>query len=264
VLSQRGVYEKLRDHFICLRMDWEQGNHFKERFGFVPGTGDQMLLDPRGVPISNEDVTTATGDVAADDRQRPNRRRIIFGRNGVDTTPAVLDAVIARHPKKNDALRLEWMLWTQAPARREGGRYPPSIESMAAFARMPIAEIQGRVPPALKDERFLRDHVRQFIWTRTGDDGPSRLVVRRVRDGLPADSPTAIAEIETADGDVANLGRALDAAWLAFMKQRPLVARGYLENEHGGWMRARRDQMITEDEETRRRARDGTLRPPGR
>ena len=88
--------------------------------------------------------------------------------------------------------------------------------------------------------------------------------MRRVRDGLPADQPAILTEIQIAEAETRRLSPALDRAWLEFMKNRPLVARGYLENEHGGWMRSRREQMITEDEETRRRAREGTLRPPGR
>jgi hypothetical protein len=261
VLSQAGVFEKLRDHFICLRMDWEQGNHFKERFGFILGTGDQMLLDPGGAPIQHEVVAAAT---KGDEPEPRNRGGVIFGRHGIDTAPAVLDAVIARHPKKSDALRLEWFLWPEREARRRGGRYPPGIDAMAAFARMPVAEIHGAIPAALRDEKFLREHVRQFLWIRAGDEAPPRLVVRRMRDGLPADQPAELAEIGITEAETRRLSPALDRAWIEFMKHRPLVARGYLENEHGGWMRSRREQMITEDEETRRRARDGTLRPPGR
>jgi hypothetical protein len=259
VLSQVGVFERLRDHFICLRMDWEQGNHFKQRFGFILGTGDQMLLDPAGTPIRHDAVAAA--ETRGTERAR-NENGVIFGRHGIDTTPAVLDAVIAKHPKKSDALRLEWFLWPEREARRRGGRYPPGIDAMAAFARTPVAEIHGAIPAALRQEQFLRDHVRQFIWVRAGGDGPPRLVVRRVRDGLPAEQPTLLAEVPASDAS--QLSPALDRAWLEFMKNRPLVARGYLENEHGGWMRSRREQMITEDEETRRRAREGTLRPPGR
>jgi len=260
VLSQAGVFERLRDHFICLRMDWEQGNHFKDRFGLILGTGDQMLLDPAGAPIRHEVVAAAK-----DDEPEPRGRGgVIFGRHGIDTTPAVLDAVIARHRKKSDALRLEWFLWPERESRRRGGRYPPGIDSMAAFSRMPVAEIHGAIPAALRNEGFLHDHVRQFIWVHAGDDAPPRLVVRRVRDGLPADQPAILTEIQIAEAETRRLSPALDRAWLEFMKNRPLVARGYLENEHGGWMRSRREQMITEDEETRRRARERTLRPPGR
>jgi hypothetical protein len=60
------------------------------------------------------------------------------------------------------------------------------------------------------------------------------------------------------------LGKALDQAWLTYMKDRPLNARGYLENPHGGWMRSVKDQMLTEESEIRRRAAAGTLLPPGR
>ena len=48
MLSQQAVYSRLADHFIGLRLDWEQGNHYREKFGFILGTGDQLLLTPEG------------------------------------------------------------------------------------------------------------------------------------------------------------------------------------------------------------------------
>jgi hypothetical protein len=48
------------------------------------------------------------------------------------------------------------------------------------------------------------------------------------------------------------------------MKERPLTARGYLENQHGKWMRGQAGQMTTEDDEIRTRAAAGTLLAPGR
>jgi hypothetical protein len=61
-----------------------------------------------------------------------------------------------------------------------------------------------------------------------------------------------------------KLGEALDAAWLAYMKDRPLVAKGYLDNPHGRWMRGQAEQMTTEEQQIREKARAGTLLPPGR
>jgi len=48
------------------------------------------------------------------------------------------------------------------------------------------------------------------------------------------------------------------------MKDRPLTARGYLENQHGKWMRSVGPQMIEEEEALRKRAAAGTLVAPGR
>jgi hypothetical protein len=59
-----------------------------------------------------------------------------------------------------------------------------------------------------------------------------------------------------------QLGEGLDRAWLAYMKDRPLTARGYLENTHGKWMRGQAVQMIAEDDTVRARASEGTLLAP--
>ena len=48
MLSQQDVYSRLAGHFIGLRLDWEQGNHYRDKFGFILGTGDQLLLTPEG------------------------------------------------------------------------------------------------------------------------------------------------------------------------------------------------------------------------
>ena len=48
------------------------------------------------------------------------------------------------------------------------------------------------------------------------------------------------------------------------MKDRPLVAKGYLDNPHGRWMRGQAEQMTTEEHQIREKARQGTLLPPGR
>jgi hypothetical protein len=138
---------------------------------------------------------------------------------------------------------------------------------------MPIAEIAGPIPASLRDDEFLRRHVRQFLWTEAADDEnegseptirAGTITLRRVRDGLAAHKPLVLAQLDGEKISSHGVGSALDAAWLDYMKDRPLVARGYLENEHGNWMRGRRDQMIAEDDETRRQARLEILRPPGR
>ena len=93
-------------------------------------------------------------------------------------------------------------------------------------------------------------------------NGPSRIVVRRVKDGLKSGLSTEIAEISATKPE--ELGKALDAAWIEYMKQRPLTARGYLDNPHGKWMRSVGDQMVSEERELRSRAVAGTLLAPGR
>ena len=252
MLSKPEVYARLANSFIGLRFDWEQGNHFKEKFGFILGTGDQMLLTPAGQPIPHDEKT------------KDGRPSTIYGRHGCDTTGPVLDKIVAAQPKKSDELRLEWFLWPEKPSRRPGGRYPAPLNSIAGYARMPIAVVQGEIPEALRDSTFLRWHVRQFIWARGETNGATRIVVRRVKDGLKAGLPSELAEIDARKLSKAELGKALDRAWIEYAKNRPLTARGYLENPHGKWMRSVADQMITEEKEVRTRAAAGTLLAPGR
>lgn len=254
MLSNPDVYPRLAGGFVGLRLDWEQGNRYRERFGFILGTGDQLLLDPEGKPIGH-------GRPGKEDR-----RGIIYGRHGCDTTAEVLDAAAARHPQHPGPLhlKLEWFLWPSIPCRGGAGRYPVPFASIAGFARLPIAMVDGPIPPALEDPQFLAWHVRQFIWARGEPGGESRLRILRVKDGLKADLDTDLATLRPAELSRERLGQALDRAWLEYMKHRPYTARGYLENPHGRWMRGREDQMVREEESIRRLARKGTLLPPGR
>jgi hypothetical protein len=251
VLSNQEVYRRLASRFIGLRLDWEQGNHFKERFGFVLGTGDQLLLRPDGTPIAHEQG------------EKTGRASIIYGRHGCDTTAEVLDTVAAKFPLKSSELKLEWFLWPRKPARRSGGSYPVAYESIAGYARLPLAFVDGPLLPALTNQSFLERHLRQFIWVRGGSDGESRIRIARVKDGLKLGLPLELATISGVR-DRKAIDDALDVAWLEYMKTRPFTARGYLENPHGKWMRRLADQMVWEDEEIRRRAVAGTLIPPGR
>jgi hypothetical protein len=255
VLSQDKVYSRIRDRFVAVRFDWEQGNHYKGKFGFILGTGDQMLLTPAGEPIPHDKAT------------KDGRPGVVYGRHGCDTTPDVLDGVLAKYPPKPapTSLKLEWFLWPRkASAARPGGTYPVPCEAAAGYARMPLAVVEGPLSGALQKDDFLRWHVRQFIWVRGREAGDSRIVVRRVKDGLKPGLRQELATLEPGRMTAKALGEALDAAWLTFMRDRPLVAKGYLDNPHGGWMRGQADQMLGEEQAVRDRAVNGTLLPPGR
>lgn|GEM_PF-7057352 len=252
MLSKQDVYARLADHFVGLRFDWEQGNHYKSKFGFILGTGDQLLLTPGGDLIRPEQP------------DKSSKPTVLYGRHGCDTTGAVLDSVTKKHPLKSQALKLDWFLWPQLPSRRPGGHYPASHTSIAGYARLPFVLVEGAMPAALEDTDFLRWHVRQFIWVRGRTNGESRLLVRRVQDGLKEGWPTELADLRPATMSMKELGQSLDAAWLSYMKDRPLTARGYIENQHGKWMRGQAGQMTTEDDEIRTRAAAGTLLAPGR
>lgn len=252
MLSKPEVYSRLAGEFIGLRFDWEQGNHYKEKFGFILGTGDQMFLTPKGMPIVHDQKT------------KDGRASSIYGRHGCDTTGPVLEKIIASHPKKSDELRLEWFLWQDKPSQRAGGRYPAPLNSIAGYARMPIAVVHGEIPAALRDAKFLRWHLRQFIWSRGETNGPGRIEIRRVKDGLKSGLGTDVARVDAEMLSKKELGQALDAAWMEYMKHRPLTARGYLDNPHGKWMRSVGDQMVAEERELRSRAAAGTLLAPGR
>lgn len=252
MLSKPEVYRRLADAFIGLRFDWEQGNHFKDKFGFILGTGDQLLLDPQGNLVTHGKLG---------ENGKPT---VVYGRHGCDTTAEVLDPIMARYPARGSELKLEWFLWPSKPSRRPGGTYPASHTSIAGYARLPLAFVDGTIPAALQNSDFLRWHVRQFIWVRGATNGESRIVIRRVKDGLKAGLPVELAPLNPASMNLEKLGNALDLEWLTYMKDRPFTARGYLENPHGKWMRGVKDQMIGEEQEIRRRALAGTLLPPGR
>jgi hypothetical protein len=252
VLSKPEVHTRLAENFIGVRFDWEQGNHYKPKFGFIPGTGDQLLLTPEGELIRSEKP------------DKSGKPTVIYGRHGCDTTGDLLDGVAKAHPVKSQELKLDWFLWPQKPARRPGGRYPVPYTAIAGYARLPYVHVEGAIPAALEDPDFLRWHVRQFIWVRGSTEGESKLTIRRISDGLKDGLPTELAVLHPSSLTWNELGAALDKAWLTYMKDRPLTARGYLENEHGKWMRNQAQQMITEDDETRARAAAGTLLPPGR
>ncbi|HTD87892.1 MAG TPA: hypothetical protein VK850_15055 [Candidatus Binatia bacterium] len=245
MLSRPEIYERLSKNFIALRFDWEQGDHYKDKFGFILGTGDQLLLDPNGNLI-------------------PPCKGTVYGRHGCDLTGALLDDVSGKYSPKANDLRIDWFWWNTKASSRKGGFYPPSPASIATYARLPIAKVEGPVPAALNNSDFLRWHVRQFIWVRGSTNGASRITLERVKDGLSPGLSTELAVLDPNAFSLEALGHELDHAWFVYMKDRPLAARGYLENPHGAWMHSVKDQMLSEESEIRRRAKVGTLLPPGR
>jgi hypothetical protein len=252
VLSKQDVYSRLARRFVGLRFDWEQGNHYKDKFGFILGTGDQLLLTPAGELIRHDDLN------------KEGKPTVLYGRHGRDTTAKVLDDISADFAVKSQELKLEWFLWPKIPTKRPGGFYPVDFKSIAGYARLPYVLVHGPIPSALQDSDFLRWHVRQFIWVRGRAEGESELQIRRVADGLKTGLSTELANLNPAKMIWKELGESLDSAWLTYMTHRPLTARGYLDNPHGKWMRGVGAQMVEEEETIRKRAAAGTLLAPGR
>lgn len=240
MFSDADVRRRLAADFVAIRIDWEQGKHHKDLLGRIPGTGCQTLHDLDARPL-------AYGlDAFASRYDRP-------------LTPKILEEVAARFPAKPEApLRLEWFLW---PTSRKGP-WPSTPDDISNYARTPQAWIEGPLPEALKDVDFLRRHLRQFIWVRGSEKGESRVVVKRVREGLKPGMSTEIAAIPA--GPAEELGKALDAAWLTYMKDRPRTARGYTENPAGKMFRRIESRMIGMEEAIEKAAAAGTLVPPGR
>jgi len=250
VLSRPEIHSRISENFVGIMFDFYQGAHYKARMGVHLGTGDQLFLDPSGAPIP-------TGKAKKD-----GSPVVVYGRHGLDTTAEVIDAILAKHPPKPapHELKLEWFLF---PASFPWPN-PARVDAVAQYARMPIAVLEGEIPAPLRDPGFLRWHARQFLWVRGKADGPSRIAVRRVKDGLKPGASPDLGAIEAAGLGAAELGKALDEKWLGYMKERPLTARGYHENPHGKWMRSVKDQMIGEDEAVRAQAQADTLLAPGR
>ncbi len=238
------VRTRLAHHFVGLRIDWEQGKQYKDKLGKIPGTGCQTMLDLDGVPMK---------EFGGVDAFASRYNRVL--------TPKILDEISAKFPAKRPAvpLKIEWFLW---PAERKG-MWPASVTDIANYARMPQAWIEGPMPAALGNSEFLRWHVRQFIWIRGSEKGESRIAVKRVREGMKADLPTEIAAIPAAE-PLEKLGKALDGAWMTYMKDRPRTARGYSENAHGQMFDRIKDDMIGDEEAIAARAKAGTLVAPGR
>lgn len=241
MFSGAEVRERVTRDFVAIRIDWEQGKQFKDLLGRIPGTGCQTLHDLDGKPL-------AYGlDAFASRYDRP-------------LTPKVLEEVAVKFPAKDPPppLRMDWFWW---PTKRQG-MWPASADDISNYARTPQAVVEGPLPEALADPDFLRWHLRQFIWIRGSASGESRITVRRVKEGLKPGLSTEVAAIGA--GSKGELGRALDAAWTSYMKDRPRTARGYTENPAGRMFKRIEGHMIGQEEAIAEAAAAGTLLPPGR
>jgi hypothetical protein len=244
VFSNPEVRVRLMKNFVGLRIDWEQGKHYKDRFGRIPGTGCQTMLDLQGNPLK---------EFGGVDAFATRYNRLL--------TPKILDEISARFPPKprQPPLQIGWFLWST----ERKGMWPASVEDISNYTRTPQAWIEGPMPAALLDSDFLRWHVRQFIWIRGNPNGASRIVVKRVKEGLKPGLQTEIAAIPAA-ASPSEVGKALDQAWLAYMKDRPKTARGYSENPAGRMFDGIKGHMIGEEETIAAQAAAGTLLAPGR
>jgi hypothetical protein len=243
VFSSPDVRGRIMANFVGLRIDWEQGRHYKDKLGRIPGTGCQTILDLSGNPLK---------EFGGVDAFATRYNRVL--------TPKTLDEIAAKFPAKKEQppLKIEWFLW---PVERKG-MWPASVDDISNYTRTPQLWIEGPMPDALRNSEFLRWHLRQFVWIRGKPTGESRIVIKRVREGLrPGLSPT-LAEIPA--GSPSELGRALDQAWMTYMKDRPRTARGYSENPAGRMFDRIKDHMIGQEDALAAQAAAGTLLAPGR
>jgi hypothetical protein len=180
-------------------------------------------------------------------------------RYDIPTLIELLDRVLKDHPPKADAgndLRLAWFLWNpedQGLPGHFGARFISRLD------RKPMLTVSGPVPAWLDDEAFLRRHLRQFIWTRGPAEGGPRITVRQFEP-----EPAALTVFHPGQVTADEAGRLLDDAWREYMKVRPLVARGYIDNPHGNWLKPVMEKAHQEELRVRDEALKGTLVPPGR
>jgi len=237
VVSHPEVSRRLQQ-FVCVRLDWDQMTAQRERW--------------RGLTQGNQVLLTSAGEIA--DEAAPHGRRY-----PIDELLPLLDRILAAHPAPappRHALRLEWFWWNP---KRQG--YPGHFgaEAVAKLDRKPVLTVSGPLPAWLGRDPFLRRHLRQFIWTRGSEDGEATLTVRMLEP-----HERELLSVSLAETDARRLGEALDAAWLEYMRLRPLVARGYIDNPYGNWLKGVMERAAAEEIARREQALTGTLRPPGR
>jgi acylphosphatase len=237
VVSHPEVVKRLRQ-LVCIRLDHDQMQKHKSRLK-VPTQGNQVLLTPRGEYVLGTD---------------PRGKRY-----DVKDFVSLLDRTLRDyppHPERKDDLKLAWFWWNPRDQRLPGHF---GADAIARLDRKLVLTASGPLPEWLDQPDFLRRHLRQLIWARAARDGPARLTVRMLEPQekeLLALDPTQTTPVE--------LSKALDRAWLQYMKERPLTARGYIDNAHGGWLKQVMERAHEEELRVRDEARKGSLTPPGR
>jgi hypothetical protein len=248
VVSHASVNRRLRE-FVCVRLDHEQMQRLKHKLK-VPTQGNQVLFTSRGEYVEDTD---------------PRGKRY----KSEELVP-ILDRVLAEHGFKlsgeaiapgpmNEAagnLRLAWFFWNP-----EDYGLPRvfGAETVCRLDRKPLLVLDGPAPPWLDESDFLRRHVRQFLWMRGERFAEPRITLRQLEPERRELARIALSDI-TAD----QLSEALDKAWLAYMQFRPLTARGYIDNEHGNWLKNVMERAHAEEVRVREAALRGELPPPGR
>jgi hypothetical protein len=248
VVSHASVNRRLRE-FVCVRLDHEQMQRLKHKLR-VPTQGNQVLFTSRGEYVEDTD---------------PRGKRY-----KIEELVPILDRVLAEHGFKlsgeaiipgpmNEAasdLRLAWFFWNP-----EDYGLPRvfGAETVCRLDRKPLLVLDGPAPDWLDESTFLRRHVRQFVWTRGERFAEPRITIRQLEP-----ERRELAQVALNDVTAETLSAALDKAWIQYMQARPLTARGYIDNEHGNWLKTVMERAHAEEVHARDAAHTGTLLPPGR
>jgi hypothetical protein len=186
VVSHPDVTRPLRE-FVCVRLDHEQMQRHKGRLK-VPTQGNQVLLTPAGEYVPGTE---------------PRGKRY-----PVPEFVALLDRVLRDYPPKpatKDDLRLAWFWWNP---KNQGLPDHFGAASISRLDRKPVLTVSGPAPDWLDHPGFLRQHLRQFIWTRGPKTGDARLTVRQLEP-----ERKELLSLELAGADPKGVSRALDRTW---------------------------------------------------
>jgi hypothetical protein len=237
VVSHPDVVLRLKQ-FVCVRLDHDQMQKHKIRLK-VPTQGNQVLLTPTGDYVPGTD---------------PRGKRY-----PIEEFVTLLDQVLKDYPPNPDTkddLKLSWFWWNPKDQGLPGHF---DADAIARLDRKPVLTVSGSVPDWLERPEFLRRHLRQFIWTRGTPNGPPQLTVRMLE---PQHKKLLV--VNLAEANPTELGTLLDKVWLAYMRERPMTARGYIDNAHGNWLKPVMEKAHLEELRVREEAEQGTLTPPGR